>query len=363
MKLSTILLAQAVSAKTDVHFNRDHEFHQVAELEKWEALADKWFRLHGDNLRKSFLARWSGPNGEWNKGRFQKEINKLKKSFARKCSNKYILHDFNEEGGDHLAQPVKSLNGTSIDDETFKNTTTSDATRERRSSENTKQILNSGDRIRHVVRNIEQWAEATISTCPNTKKIIKRWQKFAAKWERELKTNPIFQEEIEEEKRNFRSQGTGDERCGIIFTQFGLHGRALYLYDAAVDPDHGIDSLGDTDFGNDELMSMKPLPGMRENSYRTLEWKNSFQVFNFNLGCYIRAYQHNHKEGYSSICDDSAGCSVVNSRNGPLTENEGSSVYCYCEAKSKFHYQHEDSNVRYLLNLSTATMWNDLLER
>ena len=100
MKLSTILLAQAVSAKTDVHFNRDHEFHQVAELEKWEALADKWFRLHGDNLRKSFLARWSGPNGEWNKGRFQKEINKLKRSFSRKCSNKYILHDF-KEGGDH----------------------------------------------------------------------------------------------------------------------------------------------------------------------------------------------------------------------------------------------------------------------
>ena len=282
MKLSAILLAQAVSAKTDVHFNHDHEFRQVAELEKLEALAGKWFRIHGDNLRKSFLARWSGPNGEWNEGRFQKEINKLKNAFRRKCSNKYILHDFKKEGGDHLAQPVKSLNGTSIDDETFKNTTTSDATRERRSSENTKKILNSGDRIRHVVRNLEQWAEATISTCPNTKKIVKRWQRFAAKWERELEKNPIFQEEIEEEKRNFRSQGTGDERCGVIFTQFGLHGRALYLYDAAVNPDHGIDSLGDTDFGNDELMSMKPLPGMRINNYRALVWNNPFQAFNIN---------------------------------------------------------------------------------
>ena len=277
MKLSAILLAQAVSAKTDVHFNHDHEFHQVAELEKWEALADKWFRFHGDNLRKSFLARWSGPNGEWNKGRFQKEMSKLKKSFARKCSNKEILHN-EENGEDDSAQPVKSLVGTSIDDETSKNTTNSNATKERRSSENTKQIINSGDRIRHVVRNIEQWAEATLSTCPNTKKIIKRWQTFAAKWERELKTNPIFQEEIEEEKRNFRSQGTGDERCGIIFTQFGLHGTALYLYDAAVDPDHGIDSLGDTDFGNDELMSMKPLPGMKEIAikplYETIHFKN-----------------------------------------------------------------------------------------
>ena len=137
MKLSAILLAQAVSAKTDVHFNRDHEFHQVAELEKWEALADKWFRFHGDNLRKSFLARWSGPNGEWNKGRFQKEMSKLKKSFARKCSNKEILHN-EENGEDDSAQPVKSLVGTSIDDETSKNTTNSNATKERRSSENTK---------------------------------------------------------------------------------------------------------------------------------------------------------------------------------------------------------------------------------
>jgi len=82
------------------------------------------------------------------------------------------------------------------------------------------------------------------------------------------------------------------------------------LYDAGVHPYHGIDDLGETHFGNDELMSMKPLPG-----------------------CYIRAYQHVNKEGYSSVCDSSAGCPVVNGKNGPLTENEGSSVYCYCEAK------------------------------
>ena len=77
---------------------------------------------------------------------------------------------------------------------------------------------------------------------------------------------------------------------------------------------------------------------MRKKSNTFLECNNSFQAINFNLGCYIRAYQHDHKEGYSSICDNSAGCSVNNSGGrGPLTENEGSSVYCYCETQSKFH--------------------------
>lgn len=362
MKLSaSILLAQAVSAKqTDVQFNHDHEFHQVAELEKWEDLAGKWFRLHGDNLRKSFSKKWKGPNGEFSpEGRFQKEIKKLKKSFDRNCSNKKTFHGRKNEGADGLAQQVKFLNGTSIDDETFKNTTTSNATRERRSSENSEKIHNSGDRIRHVILNIEQWVEETLSNCGNTNKIITRWRNFAKKWERELEKNPIFEQEIEEEKRYFRSQGTADERCGVIFTQFGLHGNQLYLYDAGIKSEHGIDDLGETNFGNDELMSMKPLPG-----------------------CYIRAYQHVNKEGYSSVCDKYYGCQVKNSSNGPLTENEGSSVYCYCESKtppkcgtiwsSDTHpYDHHwatvydgfEIGVNYSMDNSPKYMGNDWLSR
>ena len=60
------------------------------------------------------------------------------------------------------------------------------------------------------------------------------------------------------------------------------------------------------------------------------------QAFFTHSGCYIRAYQHTNKEGYSSVCDDHWGCSVVNGRNGVLPENQASSVYCYCGAPSKF---------------------------
>ena len=59
------------------------------------------------------------------------------------------------------------------------------------------------------------------------------------------------------------------------------------------------------------------------------------------LGCYIRAYQHYNKEGYSSICSDTAGCSVTPNEgalNGALTENTASSAYCYCDEPSKFIY-------------------------
>ena len=54
-------------------------------------------------------------------------------------------------------------------------------------------------------------------------------------------------------------------------------------------------------------------------------------------GCYIRAYQHANKEGYSSICSDSdAGCALIPTyHNGALPANEASSVYCYCDQPSK----------------------------
>jgi len=130
-----------------------------------------------------------------------------------------------------------------------------------------------------------------------------------AKWESELKKNPVFQEEFKKEEKYLRNYD-GARPCGKIFTQFGLHGNSYELYDAAVDGFNGIDHLGDTDFGNDELMSMMP-------------YEN----------CYIRAYQHSNREGYSNICSETYGCSVVPSYNqGALPENEATSVYCYCDA-------------------------------
>ena len=41
--------------------------------------------------------------------------------------------------------------------------------------------------------------------------------------------------------------------------------------------------------------------------------------------------------GYSSVCDDTAGCSItVSHRYGFLNANEASSVYCYCDQPGKF---------------------------
>merc|ERR1712156_634817 len=84
MKLSGIVLLQAALAKTDVHFNHDHDIPEVAQLEKWNGLAQKFFRHHGADLRKPFLARWGGGK----KGRFEREIKKLEQAYARKCSEK-----------------------------------------------------------------------------------------------------------------------------------------------------------------------------------------------------------------------------------------------------------------------------------
>jgi hypothetical protein len=171
--------------------------------------------------------------------------------------------------------------------------------------------------MRHIVRNVEKWTKEYLTGCPNQDKVIHRWQKFVAKWESELKKNPVFQEDFKKEEKYLRNYEEA-RPCGKIFTQFGLHGNSYELYDAAVDGFNGIDHLGDTDFGNDELMSMMP-------------YEN----------CYIRAYQHYYKEGYSNICTDTHGCSVTSSYSQvALTENEASSVYCYCDAPKPKHCGH-----------------------
>ena len=202
------------------------------------------------------MDRWSGPNG-----RFQREINKLEKSFYRKCSNKTTHTE--------LADSLE----TSNEDRTFESvqeSTISKSTRERRSDENSENFHNAGDRIIHVIRNVEKWVETYMNTCPNTEKIVKRWGGsngsggFVGKWEREIAKNPVFQEEIKEQKRYFRNSANGDLRCGVIFDEYGLHGNHLQLYDSAADPRMGINRLSLTDFGNNQLMSMKPEKGISQ---------------------------------------------------------------------------------------------------
>ena len=282
----------------------------MAQLEKWNALAQKWFQNHGDDLREKFRTRWSGSNG-----RFQKEIKKLEKSFSRKCSTKNSTPKWMKDADE------ADLEVQTVDQQPSNSTNPSNSTKKRRSDDDLTIVHNSGVRILHIVHNIEHWIEAYLKKCPDRsfKKIVQRWKVFVEKWEREIAKNPIFQEEIEEDERLLRQQDAAGERsgwkpCGMLYSQFGLNGRRYRIYDASEDSSHGIDDLGDHPLGNDELMSVRPYPG-----------------------CYIRSYQHIDKEGYSSVCDRTYGCSVVNDGSlGALPENEASSVYCYCDAPSKY---------------------------
>jgi len=289
MKLFGLVAAQVglTLAKTDVHFNHDHESPEIAQLEKWNDLAQKFFRLHEEDLRPFFHRKWAGKDGK-----FQKEIKKLERNFERNCSSKNLIA-VPQSGGDYSKKVFPE--------------------RKRRAGDNDG-VHNPGHRMRHIVRNVEKWTEEYLTGCSNQDKVIIRWQKFVAKWEAELKKNSVFQEEFKQEEKYLRNY-EGPRPCGKIYPQFGLHGTPYELYDAAVDPTQGIGNLGGTDFGNDELMSMMP-------------YEN----------CYIRAYQHYHKEGYSNICTDTHGCAVINSYSqGVLTENEASSVYCYCDAPKPKH--------------------------
>ena len=166
----------------------------------------------------------------------------MEKSFYRKCSAKNLNHQLIEDAnGDERA---------------------SNSTKKRRSDEDLEVLHNSGDRILHIIHNVEDWIETYLSKCRNSYRIVKRWGRFVEKWDREIAKNPIFQEELEEEERllDQRSE-SGARRCGFIFSQFGLHGRRYNLYDASLNSKYGIEYLGNHPMGNDELMSVKPYPG------------------------------------------------------------------------------------------------------
>ena len=229
----------------------------MAQLEKWNALAKKWFKNHGDDLRKKFRTKWSGSDG-----RFQKEIKKLERSFNRKCSTKKSTPKWMKNGADHLNEADLQT----LDEQVTNSTDASDTSKKRRSDDDLTIVHNSGARMLHIVNNIEHWIEAYLKKCGNTDRIVKRWKRFVAKWKHEIEKNPIFQEEIEEDERFLRQQDaasgrSGARRCGELFSQFGLNGRRYTIYDASVDRSQEIDHLGYHPLGNDELMSVKPYPG------------------------------------------------------------------------------------------------------
>ena len=226
----------------------------MAQLDKWNDLANKFFRIHKDDLRPRFHRRWAGNSGT--NGRFQHEIGKLKKSFDRKCSNKDSV-------------PRRTKAKSSADSDEKKNNFSED--RERRSHGQLRVAHNPGHRMKHIVRNVEKWTEIYLTGCLNQNKIVNRWRRFAAKWEREISKNPIFSEEFEEEERYLRNNDGPGKPCGRIYSQFGLHGRYMELRDASADNSNGFDALRETDFGNDELMSMAPFEGKWEQCHTSIQ--------------------------------------------------------------------------------------------
>ena len=169
-------------SKTDVHFNHDHESPEIALLEKWNNLAQKFFRMHEADLRPKFYENWAGKGG-----RFQREIKKLERNFSRKCSNKDT----------HPRQSIHKDNYDDFDADDFES-------RKRRSAGQLRVAHNPGHRMRHIVRNVEKWTEEYLTGCSNQKPVIARWRKFVDRWEREIAKNPIFQEEFKKEEKYLR---------------------------------------------------------------------------------------------------------------------------------------------------------------
>ena len=133
--------------------------------------------------------------------------------------------------------------------------------RTRRAEIQLKRARNPGRRMKHIVHNVEKWVEDYLTGCSNQQKVVDRWQKFAANWEREIARNPIFQEEFKQEERYLRNNAGPGRPCGRIFREFGLHGQFMELADASRNEENGYDDLDKTDFGSFHIMSMRPFKG------------------------------------------------------------------------------------------------------
>ena len=198
--------------------------------------------MHQQDLRASFYRTWAGSNG-----RFRREIIKLERNYMRKCSSKNLIPRRSSYSTDNSNSDAEEENSSEV--------------RDRRTSGQLRVAHNPGHRIRHIIRNIEKWTEEYLTGCPKQQKVVNRWLRFVAKWEQEISKNPIFIEEFEKEERYLRNNDGPEKPCGRIYREFGLHGQYMELRDASVDDSNGIDNLGLTDFGNNQLMSMVPFEG------------------------------------------------------------------------------------------------------
>ena len=142
---------------------------------------------------------------------------------------------------------------------------TNDSDTERNSNQRTRfqlRVANiPGHRMRHIIKNVEKITNNYLKGCPNEQKISRRWQRFVSKWENEISNSPVFRKEFENEKNYLQRNAGLGKPCGRIFREYGLHGQFMELRDAAVDSDNGFNQLSETDFGDNELMSMQPYEG------------------------------------------------------------------------------------------------------
>ena len=241
-------------AETEVHFNHDHYMPEIAALEKWNALAKKFFKRHQEDLRPSFYRRWAvTPHGKFT-GRFEKEIYKLEQNLLRNCAGTYQTPRRNNVYADIIgADEVDAAENNSVED-----------TRKRRSGNQPRVENDPGHRMRHIVHNIKKWTEEYLTGCSNQQRVIARWQRFIEKWESEIEKNQVFQEEFKKEERYLRNNNGPGRPCGKIFQGFSYEGYSMELYDGSYDLNNRINDLRNTDFGNDQLKSMRPYEGLLE---------------------------------------------------------------------------------------------------
>ena len=200
--------------------------------------------MHQEDLRALFHKRWAGSDGK-----FRREIQKLEQNYNRRCSNK------------NLIPRPSSFSEAELNLDIDEGTENSSEVRKRRSGGQLRVAHNPGHRMRHIIRNVEKWTEEYLTGCSNQNKVVNRWQRFVARWEHEIAKNPIFIQEFEKEERYLRNNDGPEKPCGRIYREFGLHGQYMELRDAFFNENNGIDNLGETDFGNDQLMSMVPFEG------------------------------------------------------------------------------------------------------
>ena len=239
------------SAKTDVNYNHHQPIPEVAQLEKWNALAHKFFRTHQEDLRPNFYRKWALPSPGIPNGRFEKEIMKLETNFIR-CAEKH--HD--------KRKLPRKVPPTNVPDAVVNNPT--EETRKRRSDDQLSIDDNPDYQMRHIVQNVRKWTEEYLAGCSNQEKVVRRWEKFVVRWKTKAFKNSkmkSIQEELKKEERYLRNSDGPGRPCGKIYREFGLTGYMMELRDGSYDVNNRFDNLKDTQFGNDQLMSMRPYEG------------------------------------------------------------------------------------------------------